>query len=98
MEEETKQTYVLRNRLRELMARKGRQEGRTVTQMGLAEETGLARYTVDRWARNEVVRMDDSTIITFCRYFNCQPGDLLIMEKVSDPEETGQEKTPLAVA
>ena len=89
--------YVLQNRLRELMAEKGRREGRTITQTALAEETGLARYTVDKWARNENIRMDDKTIITFCRYFGCKPGDLIVMVEVSeeDPADQGQSKTPL---
>lgn len=91
--------YVIRNRLRELMAAKERKEGRKITQMGLSEELGIARWTVDRWARNEVARMDEHIVIAFCRYFDCQPGDLIVMETIDAPEDTelGQRKTPLSI-
>ncbi|MEM6280570.1 MAG: helix-turn-helix transcriptional regulator [Chloroflexota bacterium] len=91
--------HVIQNRLRELMAAKGRRENRTITQSAVSKETGLARHTVDRWARNEVVRMDDTTLIALCVYFGCQPGDLLIMVEQEESGEIAPEyKTPALVA
>jgi len=86
--------FTIKNRLRELMAEKARKEGRKITQTSVAHELGLARYTVDSWARNDVVRYDQSTIIAFCRYFGVEPGDLLIMEELPE-DEPGHNKTPL---
>jgi len=82
-------SYILQNRLKELMAEKGRRERRKITQTLAAEETGLSRYTIDHWARNEVTRMDYETVAILCTYLNCQPGDLLVLV------DEGQHNTPL---
>lgn len=85
--------HTLKNRLRELMAVKGRRENRYISQRQLAEETGISKVTIDRWARNEVSRMDETTIITLCEYFGIQPGELIVMEVKGN--DTPELKTPL---
>lgn len=88
--------YIIKNRLREFMAIKGRNENRHISQRKLAEEIGVSKITVDRWAQNNVTRIDDDILIKLCVYFGIQPGDLLIMEEV--PDDEGQSKTPLSAA
>lgn len=84
----------IRNRLRELMATKGRHEGRRITQRIVAAETGIAKTTIDRYARNEVIRYDEDVLLTLCNYFDCGVGEFLIIEEA---EDTPENETPLAI-
>lgn len=70
------------NRFRELLAIKERHEKRKLSQRTVAEETGLSKSTVDRYARNEITRYDEDVVLTLCQYLGCQPGDLLVIEEV----------------
>lgn len=74
------------NRLKNLMADKGRREGRVIYQIDVAQETGLAKTTVDSYARNEVTRYDARVLETLLRYFECDLDDLLVFEEVDAPE------------
>jgi len=85
------------NRFRELLAIKERREGRYISQRTVAEETGLAKTTVDRYARNEVSRYDEDVILTLCNYLGCDVSDLLVIEEVPNGgDESPETKTPLA--
>lgn len=87
---------IVANRLRELMARKGRAERRRISQRLVAEETGLDKTTIDRYARNEVGRFDEHVIVALCNYFECEiggPNGLLVFEEVPD-EDTPEFKNP----
>ncbi len=50
-------------KLRELCEAKG------ITQTQLSRDTGLAPSTVGKLYRNTVVRIDEKTILTLCKYF-----------------------------
>ncbi len=90
----------LRNRFRELLAIKERHEGRRISQRTAAEELGLAKGAVDRYARNEVTRYDERIVLLFCDYFDCEAGDFLVIEEVAqeDGGESPEIKTPLVAA
>jgi DNA-binding Xre family transcriptional regulator len=87
---------VVQNRFTELLARKGRKEGRSITRRKVAEETGIGLSSVQNWAANQVTRYDALQIAVFCEYLNCTPGELLILEEV--PNDEGQQKTLLAAS
>lgn len=90
----------LHNRFRELLLQKSARDKRYISQRLAAEEMGLARATVDRYASNDVTRYDEPIVLAMCEYLNCDVSDLLVIEEVN--EESGDEspeiKTPLAVA
>lgn len=88
---------IIANRLTELMAMKGRKEGRRISQRLVAEETGIDKMTVGRYARNEVGRFDEHVIIALCVYFQCDIGDLLVFEEVPDNNEAPELKNPVAL-
>lgn len=47
----------------------------------LQKELGVAPMVARRLWNNELKQMDFRTLITLCRTFACQPGDLLLYRK-----------------
>lgn len=78
----------IRNRYQELLSIKERREGRRITQRVAAEEIGVTTVTIGRYARNEVERYDESTILAMCKYLGCTLGEFLVIEEV---EESGEQ-------
>ena len=64
-----------------LVSEKQIQENRVINTATIARETGLSRLTVGSWLRNEVKRFDEESIVVFCKYFECDIGDLLVLEQ-----------------
>ena len=86
------------NRFSELLALKERHEQRSYSRREISEMTGISLTSVQNWATNNTTRYDEAQILAFCDFFNCNLGDLLIMEEVLNPEDTETEnKTSLAV-
>lgn len=46
----------------------------------VVNETGINRSTVTRLYHETTTRIDFDTLETLCRYFNCEPGDLLTVD------------------
>jgi Predicted transcriptional regulator len=89
----------VRNRFHELLARKARHEGRRISQRTAADETGLAKATIDRYARNDVTRYDEPILLVLCDYLKCSVSDLLVIEEVAvegNGDESPETETPLA--
>jgi len=72
------------NRFGELLAKKERVERRRISRRTVSDETGISLTSVQNWATNSTSRFDDQQIIAFCKYFNCEISDLLVLV----PEET----------
>jgi transcriptional regulator with XRE-family HTH domain len=79
---------ILSNRFTELLAVKARREQRRISQREVARETGLAKRTVDSYARNEVTRYDAPVVLALCKYLGCDAGELLVIEEVEESEDT----------
>ena len=79
---------MIQCRLRELMAIKGRVDGRRVNYANIVAETGVSTTTLTRLANDRSDRIAIDTIDRLCAYFNVQPGDLFIYveEGKSAPE------------
>ena len=69
---------MIQCRLRELMATKGRVEGRRVNYANIVGETGISTTTLTRLANDRSDRIAIGTIDRLCAYFKVQPGDLFI--------------------
>ena len=85
------------NRLDELLARKGRNEGRRISKRAMAEETGLGEGSLKLWGRNAVQKYDSVYIAAICKYLDCGVGDLLIIVEDEDPETEGVPELLIAV-
>ncbi len=55
-----------------------------LSQIRLAEETGLGGTTVYRLFHNKFDRVDRNTIEVLCRYFDKDIGDLFVMRSSSE--------------
>ena len=67
---------VLKNNLRLLMAQHGIR-----SMVELERKSGVSRQVLDRLDKGKSKRLDFDTVIKLCDLFNCEPGDLLYIEK-----------------
>ena len=68
---------MIRFRLAELIADKAFKERRVVSLTEIAEATGIHRATLSKMANQPGANVGSDIIDKLCRYFGCQPGDLL---------------------
>ena len=68
---------MIRFRLAELIADKAFKERRVVSLTEVADATGIHRATLSKIANQPGANVGTDIIDKLCRYFGCQPGDLL---------------------
>lgn len=68
---------MLRFRLAELIADKAFKERRVVSLTEVADATGIHRATLSKMANQPGANIGTDIIDKLCRYFGCQPGDLM---------------------
>lgn len=69
---------MIRFRLTELIADKAFKERRVVTLAEVAEATGIHRATLSKMANQPGANIGTEVIDKLCKYFACQPGELLM--------------------
>ena len=69
---------MIRFRLTELIADKAFKERRVVSLTEVADATGIHRATLSKMANQPGANIGTDIIDKLCRYFACQPGDLLM--------------------
>jgi putative transcriptional regulator len=79
------------NRLKILIAEKEFNEGRKLTYRTISKETGISTTTLTKYI-NQGGGIDPGTLEKLCKYFNCQPGDLLVY--ADDPPASKQKNRP----
>jgi len=62
------------------MAEKARREGIRVTYDDIYRETGIVSSTLSRIASGRATRVDLVVLQRLCDYFNCGPGDLMVLQ------------------
>lgn len=68
---------MIRFRLTELIADKAFKERRVVSLTEVADATGIHRATLSKIANQPGANIGTEIIDKLCRYFACQPGELL---------------------
>jgi Predicted transcriptional regulator len=68
---------MIRFRLTELIADKAFKERRVVSLTEVADATGIHRATLSKMANQPGANIGTDIIDKLCRYFACQPGELL---------------------
>lgn len=77
---------MIRFRLAELTADKAFKERRVIPLSEIAQATGIHRATLSKIANQPGANISTDLIDKLCRYFKCQPGDLLtFIEDGSEP-------------
>ena len=69
--------FMIRFRLTELIADKAFKERRVVSLTEVADATGIHRATLSKMANQPGANIGTDIIDKLCRYFACQPGELL---------------------
>jgi len=69
---------MIRFRLAELTADKAFEERRAISMAEVAEGSGVHRATLSKMANQPGVNVGTDIVDKLCRYFGCQPGDLLM--------------------
>lgn len=64
--------------LKELMARKERQTGVTVTYEKIRDVTGISLNTLSLLANNKIKRLPLNALDDLLNFFDCEPNDLII--------------------
>lgn len=73
---------AIKSRLHMLMAEK------KMNMTDLARETGISRTTIWSLYHDKTTKIEFKTLDALCRYFKCQPGDVLVYVE----EESGGSK------
>lgn len=68
---------MIRFRLAELISDKAFKERRVISLSEIAEATGVHRATLSKIANHHGANIGTEIIDKLCRYFGCQPSDLL---------------------
>lgn len=68
---------MIRFRLVELIAEKSFKERRAISMSEVADGSGVHRATLSKMANQPGTNVSTDVIDKLCRYFVCQPGDLL---------------------
>ena len=68
---------MIRFRLTELIADKAFRERRVVALSEVAQATGIHRATLSKMANQPGANIGTEIIDKLCRYFGCQPGELM---------------------
>ena len=68
---------MIRFRLAELIADKAFKERRSISMTEVAEGSGVPRATLSKMANQPGTNVGTEIIERLCRYFQCQPGDLM---------------------
>jgi putative transcriptional regulator len=68
---------MIRFRLTELISDKSFKERRVISLSEIAEATGVHRATLSKIANHHGANIGTDIIDKLCRYFGCQPADLL---------------------
>lgn len=77
---------TIKIRIHELLEEKMKRDGRDpdrdpITQEEIANALSISRPTVSTYMKNRLDRLDKEILIKFCEYFECELGDLLVLER-----------------
>lgn len=75
---------VVRSALQILVAQKGMNEKRNITNREIAKATGLSPNTVGTWMSpaNEIKHVHSDVIVALCNWVPCDISDLLYLDSI----------------
>jgi len=71
---------VVKSNFLALLQQKERERGRRISLARVAKEAGVNAYAVYGLANNTLKEYPGDVIAKLCEYFNCEVGDLLVLE------------------
>jgi putative transcriptional regulator len=82
---------AIKNKLKILISQKEYRENRKLPYRTIAEEAKIPLSVLTDYTSQNVKRFDVNTLEKLCKYFDCQPGDLL--EYTPDDGTSSKQKT-----
>lgn len=76
----------MRSQFTLLLAQKEQRHGRRISLRSVARDASLNEYTVRGFANNTLSEYPAKAITALCRYLECEVGDLLKLEEVSEEQ------------
>lgn len=70
-----------------LIAKKVIVEGRPITLKEISLKTGITKNRLVDYRKSRASAVKLETIAALCDYFNCTPGDLLVLERATQIQE-----------
>ncbi len=74
----------MNSHLKSLVALKEARERRRIGILTITRESGASRSAVQRLMNNTIKNVPLDDLKSLCVYLSCQPGDILILEDVSE--------------
>jgi putative transcriptional regulator len=71
---------AIKTKLKILISEKEFKEDRKLSYRTIAEEAEIPLSVLTDYTSQKVKRFDAKTLEKLCKYFQCQPGDLLVYE------------------
>jgi DNA-binding Xre family transcriptional regulator len=72
---------AVKSNLAVLLAERQKRNGKRTSLRAIARETGVNEYTVRGFANDTLNEYPRKAITALCRYLDCTPGELLILEE-----------------
>lgn len=72
---------VVKSNLSVLLAERQKRDGKRQSLRAIARATGLNEYTVRGFANDTLSEYPRKAITELCRFLECTPGDLLVLEE-----------------
>jgi len=85
---EFESTVTIRSNLADLVAQKGKREGKKIPIAHVARDTGIALNTIKRYLRGGEGSFNGPNVAILCRYLGCEIGDLLKIVDVGESADT----------
>lgn len=67
----------IRNRFKILLAQKESRDGRSYTYDDIRLMTNISPTTLSNYARGTVTRFDESTLVSLCKFLECELAELI---------------------
>jgi putative transcriptional regulator len=64
----------------EVLGEKIKRDGQRISLSEISRQTGISKNALSHMSRDEITRINFSTLDALCEYFDCDPGDLLRKE------------------
>jgi len=74
----------VKSNLAVILAERQKRTGKRESIRSIAKATRLNEYTVRGFANNTLTEYPKHALTELCRYFNCSPGDILILEETAE--------------
>jgi putative transcriptional regulator len=69
---------MIRTRFAELLAEKRIRDQLRWPLKSISRATGITRHSIRSWHDGKVTSFRTETVITLCRFFECEIGDLIV--------------------